>query len=227
MNTLYTNAIHAVTQLKLDKNVYFVNTDFVFFKKTTMSDTVVALKAKETKVALLKALSQMMSLNVSANCLTACAVAAKVLRHYGIPFEPVAGYTQLYETKKSFAHVWLETNDEALLAGGTEPLITDLTFSGTLRSAFILGQAFSFDEEARNPMFSLEPLFEEVQGGLPFSVLQTQAGNLDAYMDRAPESLRKKVQDLIAKATDGDPRIEFQGVSSSIVENLIRDSPEK
>lgn len=186
-----------------------------------MSD--INIKAKEAKVALLKALSQMMSMNMSSSCLMACAIASKVLQFYGIPFEPVVGYTQLMETKQSVPHVWLETNDEEFLLGSTEPLITDLTFSGSLRSAFLLGQPFSFDAEARNPMFSFMPLFEEVQGGLPLSVLQEQALNLKAYLERAPESLRKKVQDLLAKATDGNERIEFQGVSSSIVESLIRD----
>ncbi len=184
-------------------------------------------RAKEAKVALLKALSQMMSYNISSSCLTAAAVAAKVLEHYGIPFDVVTGYTQLLGTNKSFPHVWLETTDGRYLGDSTEPLITDLAFSGTLRSAFILGQSFSFDEEAHNPLFSLQPLFEEVHSGLPLPVLRTHAGDLQKYLAGAPESLRKKVSDLLVKATDGDPRIEFQGVSSAIVENMIRGATAK
>lgn len=169
---------------------------------------------RAVRLACLKAFAGMLNNNLAKNCLSANAVAAKVLDYYKIPYEPVAGYwhldipgTDVPVVQSSFPHVWLETR----IPESPEALITDLAFSGAARMIVVLGQGIGFHDDALRPVYTREPKYPEFQGKeggpkpLPFAVLQEQAKVLRAYLNnpRTPAYLVREVKTIMETAFDG------------------------
>jgi hypothetical protein len=166
---------------------------------------------KAVKLAGLKATAAMMSggSNMSKNCLCASAVAARILAHYDVKYEVVAGYTQVPGTAQSFPHVWLET------PGG---YVTDLTFSGPLREVVILNWAVGFHEDAVRAKNTREPMFPvDWTKCLPMEVLRQQAANLEEYIARGPAHVQAAVHTAFQKSLDTSDKLELTGVSAELL----------
>jgi len=174
------------------------------------------LRVKQTKLALMKALSSMMSTGMSTSALAAAAVAARVMRRCDMPFRTVVGFTQLPGSDASFPHVWLVSPGD---------LVTDLSFSQPLRTVHMLGQSVAFDDEALKPTFSLTPLHAvpvEHNGKriIDTQILLSHAKDLEAYLAGAPPSLRASVDSLVSKCLDGTEKVEFSGASLSLIQGM-------
>jgi hypothetical protein len=172
-----------------------------------VNDTVPQAVIAPAKLACLKALSVMMSNGLSKNTLCASTVAARILSKLGVPFEVVTGYSQMEGAEVSFPHVWLESPGM---------LITDLAFSEPLRSVMVLGQSFSFNDDARKPFYSETPLFA-VANGLPLDVLSTQAQDLEGYISRGPAHVRTSMRTVMAEALNESKSLTFTGLAAEII----------
>ena len=160
------------------------------------------------KLACVKALGIMMSNTLAKSCLCAAAVAHKILMHYKLPHAVRTGYSQLPGAPVSTPHVWVES------PGG---LITDLTFSEPFRAVYILGQAFSFNEDAVNPYYTDQPEFAVPANSLSLAALGREAQDLDAYLARGPPYLRRNVDTVMEKALDGQKEVTFTGLAAELL----------
>jgi hypothetical protein len=168
------------------------------------------------KLACLKALSVMMSNGLSKNTLCTSTIAARIFAKLGVPFEVVTGYSQMEGVELSFPHVWLESPGM---------LITDLAFSEPLRSVMVLGQSFSFNDEARKPFYSETPLFAVAQG-LPLDVLSTQAQDLEGYVSRGPAHVRNSMRTVLEEALNESKSLTFTGLAAEIIAGAaVEDNP--
>jgi hypothetical protein len=176
---------------------------------------------KAVKLAGLKATAAMMSngSNMSKNCLCAAAVAARILKHFDVKFEPVVGYTQVPGTSQSFPHVWLES------PGG---YVTDLTFSGPMREVVILNWAVGFHDDAVRAKNTREPLYAvDWSKCMPrvMDVLTQQASNLEAYVAAAPARVQAEIEAVFTKSLDASDKLELTGVSAALLGGGVGEEP--
>lgn len=168
---------------------------------------------QRARKALLMALAYMNEYSSLATvALSACAVAAEVLKHFRVPFEPAAGYLVLKGDTRAVPHAWLVTRDMPKGDGTTVPFaVTDLSFVSKYRAVTILGQNIYFDDTAvlgtYYPGTELPPGCSLVvvppDKPQPLSVLQllVEVGDLTRYLNR-PEAraVQEKVRFVVDKA---------------------------
>jgi len=170
------------------------------------------VRVQQAKMACLKALGVMMSNNLAKSTLTAAAMAAKILQHFQLPYEVKVGYAHLPGAEFSFPHVWLDS------FGG---YVTDLTFSGPLRTIHILGQSQGFSEDAVKGSFSATALYPLPPRALSLGVLAAAAADFEVYLQNAPPGVRDAFQETLAKALDGDAKVQFYGISEDIMATML------
>ena len=111
----------------------------------------------------------------------ASALAARVLRHFDVPFTVQCGYVQDTGVNKSAPHVWLETpnpDDE------DAPLVTDLTLLPEgARTLHLLGTRTALREEVLIPQFTLVNMYAVDPRSVPLTTLQTFSADLETYVN--------------------------------------------
>jgi hypothetical protein len=170
-------------------------------------------KFGEARKALLKALALMNQCSyLATNALAAAAVAAEILKHFRVPFEPAAGYLVLRGDNKAVPHAWLVTRDMPKGDGTTVPFaVTDITFVNAERAVTVLGQNVYFSDGAvlgtYFPGTDLPPgcSLITVPPGMPQPLnvlaLQVEVGDLTRYLAR-PEARKtaETVRSVVDKA---------------------------
>lgn len=168
----------------------------------------------KARKALLKALLLMQEdkkHRLSTLSLTATTVAAQVLRHFRIPFEPAAGYLVLKGDTTAVPHTWLVTKDMPKGDGTTVPhAVTDLAFVDPARAVPVLGQNVFFDDAATLSSYYPGP---ELPAGCtlvtvpegrpqPLSVLALtiHVGDLNRYLTAAPPSIQSAIEAVVDRA---------------------------
>jgi hypothetical protein len=170
-------------------------------------------KFAEARKALLKALALMSECTfLATNALSAAAVAAEILKHFRVPFEPAAGYLVLRDDNTAVPHAWLVTRDMPKGDGTTVPFaVTDITFANAERAVTVLGQNVYFSDGAvlgtyfpgtdLPPGCSLISIPPDKPQPLSVLTLRVEVGDLTRYLAR-PEARKtlEAVRTVVDKA---------------------------
>jgi hypothetical protein len=180
---------------------------------------------KTARKALMKAIYMMQTENKLATvCLTAVAVAVRVLQEFEIPYCGTAGYITLPQAPNTqpvaIPHAWVVTSGLPRSDGTTIDAITDLAFTSKYRAVTLLGQNVYFDDDAALAKYHQGPDLptghllwgspEAIAAGLcppdgpsPISVseLQVHAGDIGRYMLGAPEAIRAEIERVVKRVT--------------------------
>ena len=144
------------------------------------------------RTACMKAVMYMIEKRVSANTLTAAAIAARILDHFQVPYMPIAGYCHMEGCNVSIPHVWLVSPNTGAAAGEPHDIVTDLTFSEVTpeRMIVILGSGIGLTDGAFKASYDASARFQVVKA-LPIEVLDEQSRDLNQYIANIPPSMAK------------------------------------
>ena len=140
------------------------------------------MRIKDARKALFKLLmANTGKTNMLSTCLMAAALAARVLRAFGVAFTVQCGYVQDTGVSKSAPHVWLETPNED---DEDAPLVTDLTLLPEgARARHLLGTRTSLrEEEVLQPQYTSTNMYAVDYRSVTLTTLQGFAADLETYV---------------------------------------------
>lgn len=161
-----------------------------------MSGELDPLVFEKLRLACMKAVLLMDEAGISQFSMIAAAVAAKILKHFRVPFMTVAGFCHIPDQPWSYPHVWLQTDS----------FITDLTYShkSPERNVMIAGQSVGFCEGSFKASYDAAAKYPIIEGALSIELMHETSRNLDAYLAGAPQQVQAAVPRILAIALDNN-----------------------